>query len=92
MVIDKDKIIIRRVGSADIDTMITYRIKYLTEIQGERPAAVINHLQNELSSYFNTGIQNGSVVALVAIFKSNRSLMELWRFAEFRVIQRYDLP
>ncbi|MCE5332316.1 MAG: GNAT family N-acetyltransferase [Bacteroidales bacterium] len=68
MLIDKEKIVIRRVGTADIDTMITYRIKYFTEIQGERPIAVINHLQNELSSYFNTGIQNGSVIALVAFF------------------------
>lgn len=69
MVIDPDKIEIGRVGTEDIEAMVGYRIQYLIELQGERPASVVAELKNELTKYFITGIQNGSVIALVAVLE-----------------------
>ncbi len=68
MVIEPDKIEIGRVGTEDIEAMVGYRIQYLIELQGQRPASVVGELRNELTKYFITGIQNGSVIALVAVF------------------------
>ena len=67
MNIDLDKIIITRVGTSDVEAMVACRIQYLTEMQGERPASVVNELKNELISFFTSGIQNSSVIALVAV-------------------------
>ena len=69
MVIDPDKIEIGRVGAEDIEAMVGYRIQYLIELQGERPASVVAELKNELTKYFIAGIQNASVIALVAVFE-----------------------
>lgn len=68
MVIGPDKIEIGRVGAEDIEAMVACRIQYLTEMQGERPESVVDELKNELISYFTSGIQNATVIALVAIF------------------------
>ena len=68
MNIDLDKIIITRVGTSDVEAMIACRIQYLAELQGERPAAVVKALTSELTRYFTSGIQNGSVIALGAVF------------------------
>jgi len=67
MVIDPEKIEIGRVGTEDIEAMVGYRIQYLIELQGERPASVVAELKNELTRYFTSGIQNASVIALVAV-------------------------
>lgn len=69
MNIDLDKIIITRVGTSDVEAMVACRIQYLTEMQGERPESVVDELKNELISYFTSGIQNATVIALVAIFE-----------------------
>lgn len=69
MNIDPDKIEIARVEAIDIEAMVACRIQYLTEMQGERPVSVVNELKNELNSYFTSGIQNATVIALVAIFE-----------------------
>lgn len=69
MVIDPEKIEIGRVGAEDIEAMVDYRIQYLIELQGERPASVVAELKNELTKYFIAGIQNASVIALVAVFE-----------------------
>jgi len=67
MNIDPDKIEIARVEAIDIEAMVACRIQYLTEMQGERPASVVNELKNELIRFFTSGIQNSSVIALVAV-------------------------
>lgn len=69
MNIDPDKIIITRVGTRDVEAMVACRIQYIAELQGERPVSVVNELKNELISYFTSGIQNATVIALVAIFE-----------------------
>ena len=69
MNIDPDKIIITRVGTSDVEAMVACRIQYIAELQGERPVSVVNELKNELISYFTSGIQNATVIALVAIFE-----------------------
>ena len=69
MNIDPDKIIITRVGTRDVEAMVDCRIQYIAELQGERPVSVVNELKNELISYFTSGIQNATVIALVAIFE-----------------------
>ena len=69
MNIDPDKIIITRVGTRDVEAMVACRIQYIAELQGERPVSVVNELKNELNSYFTSGIQNATVIALVAIFE-----------------------
>ena len=68
MNIDLDKIIITRVGTSDVEAMVACRLQYLAELQGERPASVVKELKSELIRYFTSGIQNGSVIALVAVF------------------------
>jgi GNAT superfamily N-acetyltransferase len=68
MNIDPDKIIITSVGISDVEAMVACRIQYLTEMQGERPESVVEELKNELTRYFTSGIQNGNVIALVAVF------------------------
>ncbi len=65
MKIDKE-IIIRKIIESDIDTMISHRIEYLKEIQGERNVEFIDILRNELVSFFKIGIADGTVIALVA--------------------------
>lgn len=71
MNIDPDKIIITRVRTSDVEVMVACRIQYLAELQGERPASVVKELKSELTRYFTSGIQNGSVIALVAVFGGN---------------------
>ena len=69
MNIDPDKIIITRVGTSDVEAMVACRLQYLAELQGERPASVVKELKSELTRYFTSGIQNATVIALVAIFE-----------------------
>lgn len=60
---------IRQVVEADIETMISYRIDYLQEIQGERTAEFIAVLRHELITFFKNGIADGSVISLIAEYE-----------------------
>ena len=60
------EITIRKVIESDIDTMISYRIEYLKEIQGERSLEFVDVLSKELVAFFKTGNADGSVISFVA--------------------------
>lgn len=68
MKIDKE-IIIRTVIESDIETMISHRIEYLKEIQGERNAEFVDILRKDLITFFKTGIADGSVISFVAEYE-----------------------
>lgn len=57
---------IRKALESDINSMISHRIEYLIEMQGERSEDFINNLRRELVTFFSEGMKDGTVVALVA--------------------------
>lgn len=71
MNIEISKVSIRKVEEADIAAMISHRIDYLTEMQGERKPAFVEELRNEMSAYFHKSLANGSFIALVAEYDGN---------------------
>jgi GNAT superfamily N-acetyltransferase len=69
MNIEISTISIRKVGEADIASMIASRIDYLTEMQGERESRFVEQLKNDLSGFFHRSIADGSVVAFLAEYE-----------------------
>jgi len=57
---------IRRVEEYDIPAMTAARLAYLTEMQGERPEAYLQELQQKLQFYFLNAMQEGNFFALLA--------------------------
>jgi GNAT superfamily N-acetyltransferase len=66
MIIDINKVVVRRVGEPDIAAMSAHRIDYLLEMQGERDEAFLRLLKNQLEEYFRNNIASGSLFAVVA--------------------------
>jgi len=60
---------IRKVEEADIDSMIAYRIAYLTEMQGARESRFVELLKKDLSVFFHRSIADGSFVSFVAEYE-----------------------
>ena len=67
--IDKEKIIIRRVTNDDLPGMTAARLDYLREMQGDRPAAYLKELQLSLHLFFIQTIAEGSFFALLAEYE-----------------------
>jgi GNAT superfamily N-acetyltransferase len=61
-----DKITIRRVEPVDIPAMTSARLKYLTEMQGQRPAEYLKELQQKLEAFFKQTMAESSFFALLA--------------------------
>jgi len=67
--IDKEKIIIRRVTNEDLPRMTAARLDYLREMQGERATSYLKELHQNLQLYFSEAIAEGSFFALLAEFE-----------------------
>jgi len=66
MQIDLSKIQIHEIKSADVELLTTYRMAYLTEMQGERSEAYQIKLRNELNLYFTEALTEDRVFAFLA--------------------------
>jgi GNAT superfamily N-acetyltransferase len=66
MQIDLSKIKIRRIGPEEAELLTSYRMAYLTEMQGERSEEYQNRLKSELNQYFIEAITEDRVFAFLA--------------------------
>ena len=67
--IDKGKIMIRRVTNDDLPGMTAARLDYLREMQGERPASFLKELHQNLHHYFIQSMAEGNFFALLAEYE-----------------------
>jgi GNAT superfamily N-acetyltransferase len=66
MQIDLSKIHIREIGSAEVELLTTYRMAYLTDMQGERSEEYQHKLKKELNQYFSEALANERFFAFLA--------------------------
>jgi len=57
---------IRPIGLAEIDTLISYRMAYLEEMQGQRDAAYTEKLRLNLKHYFTEALEEDRIFAFLA--------------------------
>jgi GNAT superfamily N-acetyltransferase len=66
MQIDLSKIKVREIGTDEVELLTTYRMAYLTEMQGERNEEYQICLKNELNQYFWEAIKENRFFAFLA--------------------------
>jgi hypothetical protein len=66
MEINVSNVSVRRVGDPDIEEMVTHRLAYLIEMQGNRDESYLKNLKKELKDYFQRNIHSGNFIALIA--------------------------
>lgn len=66
MEINVSNVSVRRVGDTDIEEMVTHRLAYLIEMQGNRDESYLKNLKKELKDYFQRNIHSGNFIALIA--------------------------
>jgi len=66
MQIDFSKIQIRKIGNNEVELLTTYRMAYLSEMQGERSVEYQQQLKKELNKYFIKALANNSFFAFMA--------------------------
>jgi GNAT superfamily N-acetyltransferase len=66
MQIDFSKIKVREIGTNQVELLTTYRMAYLTEMQGERSEEYQIRLKNELNQYFREAIAENRCFAFLA--------------------------
>lgn len=66
MQIDLSRIKIREIGSTEVELLTTYRMAYLTEMQGERSEEYQQQLKNELTQYFIQALAEDRCFAFLA--------------------------
>ena len=66
MQIDLSKIKIRKIGTGEVELLTTYRMAYLTEMQGERNEEYQLKLKNELNQYFIQALTDNRIFAFLA--------------------------
>lgn len=69
MDIDLSKLVVKKVGEADISIMTEHRIDYLSQLQGERSSEYKLTLKKELDEYFRKSMHDGSFFALMAVYE-----------------------
>ncbi len=57
---------IRSIGLPEVNTLISYRMAYLEEMQGNREAAFRKELQENLKNYFTTALEEDRFFAFLA--------------------------
>ncbi len=57
---------IRSIGLPEVDTLINYRMAYLEEMQGNRQAAFMKELKENLKNYFTTALEEDRFFAFLA--------------------------
>ena len=68
MIDDISKVIIRRIEVSDIEKLVSHRINYLAEMQGDKTTEYKEILQSELTTFFHKSIGNNSFWGLVAFY------------------------
>jgi len=66
MQIDLSKIRVREIGSGEVELLTTYRMAYLSEMQGKRSVEYQQQLKTELNQYFIQALAENSVFAFLA--------------------------
>lgn len=66
MQIDLSRIKIREIGTTEVELLTTYRMAYLTEMQGERSEEYQLKLKNELTQYFIQALAEDRLFAFLA--------------------------
>jgi len=66
MLTDLTKISVREISLEDIDLLITYRLAYLEEMQGECSNDYREMLCKELAQYFSSGLKENRLFAFIA--------------------------
>jgi GNAT superfamily N-acetyltransferase len=66
MQIDLSKIKVRKIGIDEVELLTTYRMAYLTEMQGERSEEYQIQLRNDLNQYFREAIAENRCFAFLA--------------------------
>lgn len=69
MQIDLSKIQIREIGTSEVELLTTYRMAYLTEMQGEQSEEYQLKLQKELTDYFTQALAENQFFAYLAELK-----------------------
>ena len=69
MQIDLSKIQIREIGTSEVELLTTYRMAYLTEMQGEQSEEYQLKLQKELTDYFTQALAENRFFAYLAELK-----------------------
>lgn len=69
MQIDVSKIQIREIGPNEVELLTTYRMAYLTELQGEQSKDYQQKLQDELNHYFREAMAENRFFAYLAELK-----------------------
>ncbi len=70
MKIDKNKILLRRASLSDIETLIKYRIVFLSETYGTRSYEMEAALEQSLREYFTASLKSDSFVSWIAEYES----------------------
>ena len=73
MEIDRNKIILKKVTIADIETIIEYRIIFLQEAQGISSKELELSLKKSLRQYFTRSLENDSFISWIAEYE-NKSI------------------
>ncbi len=66
MQIDLSKIKIREIGLREVELLTTYRMAYLTEMQGKRSEEYQSKLKGELTQYFTQALNEQRLFAFLA--------------------------
>ncbi|HEX7586001.1 MAG TPA: GNAT family N-acetyltransferase [Prolixibacteraceae bacterium] len=66
MQIDLSRIQIHEIRSSEVELLTTYRLAYLTEMQGERSEEYQLRLKNELNQFFTQALAEDRIFAFLA--------------------------
>ncbi|HCY41632.1 MAG TPA: hypothetical protein DHV48_09805 [Prolixibacteraceae bacterium] len=66
MKIDLSKIQVREIKAGEVDLLTTYRLAYLTEMQGERNEEYQQKLKSDLNLYFSEALAENRIFAFLA--------------------------
>lgn len=66
MQIDLSKIRVREITAEEVDLLTTYRLAYLTEMQGERNEEYQQKLKSDLNRYFSEALAEDRIFAFLA--------------------------
>jgi GNAT superfamily N-acetyltransferase len=69
MQIDLSNVQIREIGTSEVETLTTYRMAYLTELQGEQSEEYQLKLRQELNDYFTQALTEKRFFAYLAELK-----------------------
>jgi len=66
MKIDPSKLTVRKADISDVPVLVAYRVRYLTELQGEMDERYKLKLVDDLTRYFDRALTDGRFIAFYA--------------------------